>query len=238
MTDMMFIGGAPYSGKTTLCDVLVEARPDKYVGFELDKYYDVVENSPRDFFTNIAITNSNLLDLVGADLSMSEPQLGLAYIDLKERIVFGNSPRHWIMMLQLAANLALTQDLLKIDEDQVPVYVSLMYNKAERQTGYQAMVEYLSIVEELTGKTHPKFNPQRIDSLRKTFAFLDISPAECIRRYQANPDLKPISGEAEIRHAYAIEEHPTIDEWPNLEVVIIKNDVELEAFVEQAQLIS
>jgi len=235
MKDLMLIGGLPYSGKTMLGKDLAQRQPEKYKYLGLDDYYKRAEEDGNRFFTYLKLACPQLVDSMGMGIALAAgADLNSAMQTLRTSLSTTGQKPFWEQLLKLSSMTCITDHVLQTPEGITPVVESLFFNKSNRAEFYESFKDYIEILNQALPR-RPQTMPEELDSARKRIVYLDFGIDVCLARYWADPEKekKPMICEELIRHLHANQEVPSADEWPNLEVVVIKNDTDLGAFVKK-----
>lgn len=236
MKDLMLVGGLPYSGKTQLCTKLAEIQPDKYRYLGLDDYYKRAEEDSTHFFRYLTITSPQMANAMGVSAAIAAGvNLDSAMQTMKTSLVATRQKEMWEQLLKLSSMTCITDDILQTPDGITPVVESLFFNRGNRAEFYEAIKDYIEILNQaFPGR--PDVVPEELDRVRKTIVYFDLGLETCMARYNADEEKekKPMINEPVMRHIHRTQELPTTNEFPNLEVVLIRNDAELDAFVQES----
>ncbi len=225
MKDLVLVGGIPYSGKSYFCRKLVEGSEGRFVDLGLDTLYNKLRDDPATFrkcmrllppeFKESCWIRNDGIDI--KDLAIVTMKLG--------------GRQFFTLFMQQLENAYLIDEMSRVG-GKVPVTESLFYNREVRENFYEGMKELMEMMDE-TGTAHYEIG---LDSARKILVYFDVGVEACERRMMAAPRM---GGEAEeemaIRAAHSRQEIPSPGELPNLEVIVVKDESEVDKALEQVR---
>jgi len=225
MKDFVLLGGAQYSGKSYFCRELVEGSKGRFVDLGLDNLYNALRDDPAKF--------RECMGLLPPEIK--EPcWIRSNDIDIKDLAIITMSlggQQLFTMFMQQLENAYLIDELSKAG-GKVPVTESLFYNRETRENFYEGMKELVEMMEQ-AGTAHYELG---LDSARKILVYFDIGAEACTRRMKAAPRRGGEEDEeAAIMAVHSMQEIPTAGELPNLEVVVVKDESEVEKVLEQVR---
>jgi len=224
---MIFVGGLQYSGKSTFCRKISEYNPRiAYISF--DDVFSRISTNGHEFIS--------LLKDVNRDVYTNVKKLGKKCEIDDENIILGVYAR----LMQEAGKFKefekLTQDcaLLKtkkmissFDNSKIPVVDGLFINECTRKVFYGYLRNSLK-------------NNLNLDEMKKILIYFDLGLDVSLERFNIADrpkDQAIIWTEDMVKRAYQNQEIPTPTELPNLELMILKSQKDIDECFEHMKTI-
>lgn len=223
MQELMLVGGIPYSGKSYLCDSLVERRPEKYTYLGLDNLHEKMDSDPLLFFRNLALFYPQIICKIGMDpnnLNRYNLQERKSFLKGLFTAQFGE--QSWILVVQQAVN-AYAVSQLKQSGSKVPIIESLLHDLEKRRMFFDSYGEMIDIMRAGID----------LNSAKKTLVYLDIGIEVSLQRLRSDTSKRPLVNERVIRYAYENQKIPKSSEFSNLEVIVLKSEQQVKEFLER-----
>lgn len=205
----MFIGGAPYQGKTKLVNELLRSKPEKYKNLSLDLLADELERDSDKLLKYCALMPAEMK----AAFQINE-KYDVSHLRGNKLLwtIFMNAP----MMLEVG------DELRNAGPDTVPIVESLFYNRKARVGFYESCKEYLEILG----------SDLDLDEIPKTLIYFDLGLETSVKRQREDTVKKPRFSERELSMFYYFQELPGSNELPNLDVYVVKSEEDLQRALE------
>jgi len=234
MHEIIFVGGLPYSGKTTLCNRLAQTDTDRFWNMNYDDTWEEIEKDPRRLCTYLHTLSPQIMTSWEIDLVNDTGTVIAERVSRMKRLAHKQGGLlMWTQFINLATNTYLLTEMLKLDNTQVPIIESLFVDLDMRVSYYAAMSEALELLDESSSYNGPLITSDELDQTKKTFVYLNPGLDACLTRFATGPS--PIFGRANepvIKHLHSQQQIPAKGDFPNLDVVIIQDETEISTFVE------
>lgn len=230
MKEMILIGGIPCSGKSFLTNRLIRNNPKTYVNLGIDIIYDYIEANSRKFFMYLNILNPDLIENLGINFKKDKiKKLNAKKKILKNYLNENGIGHYWEKLLQGSGNIYFAEKLLNLDNSNKAVVESLFLNRRDRTEGHLAFKEYMGIVHSL--KSQEIFPLEKnLDNVKKTLIYLNLGLEVSLERFYNSQNLSSMLSKELILHAYEHQEIPLSNELPNLEVVLLESQKQIDDF--------
>lgn len=224
MKDLILIGGIPYSGKSYFCRKLVEKDPDRFIDLGLDKLYGELAADTNMFSHCYGLLPAELKKYIKVD---SKTQF--KFEELKKYISdLTGDTAFWQLYMQQIVNVLLIERLSKAGKGVVPVIESLFHDRNVRSGLYLGLKD----LKEMMDKEGHEYDVN-LYPVNKTLVYFDTSLHICLERFEQAPE-QEMSREA-VEFAYSVQELPSIDEMPNLTIVLVRDENNIEKLVDGFQ---
>ena len=157
---------------------------------------------------------------------MNPNQLGKS--NLQERKAFlkgaferAGPPHAWDLMVQQAVNAYLVSQL-ELAGSKVPIIESLLHDLERRSMFFECYTEMIDIM-------HAGID---LKAAKKTLVYLDLGIEVSLQRFRNGTSKKPLVNERVILNTYQTQQIPTSREFPNLEVIVLRNEEQVREFIE------
>lgn len=225
MKEFVLVGGIQYSGKSYFCRELVEGSEGRFVDLGLDTLYNALRDDPATFRKCMRLLPPEIKEpccIRSDDIDIN---------DLARITISWGGEQLFVMFMQQLENAYIIDELSRAG-GKVPVTESLFYSREVRENFYEGMKELMEMMDK-AGTAHYEVD---LDSARKILMYFDIGVEACERRMMAAPKMGGgADEEMAIRAAHSRQEIPSPGELPNLEVIVVKNEGEVEKAAEQVR---
>jgi len=219
MNNLVLVGGIQYSGKTRFCSDLTKHG---YEHHDLDAVGHYLENNREVFFRNIKKSNRAVYDVIRklGRKHHIEDKGNQIVLFANEMINRGQGDAFF--EIQQETGIFYVGKLIK-QSQKIPIIDGAFVNKVSREKVYGRLSSVLQ----------PIYDFQEMPKLFVHFnQGLDLS----IERFKNSTRLdKKRCSEDYIRSMYAMQEIPSEDELPNLEVLVIKKPEEVPEALEKVR---
>jgi len=220
MERLTFVGGMPYSGKSTLCERLVESDPSRYKHIEIDALFDEVGRKGEPFFKYLQIINPEAhkgLKVLAVKDGLFDPDKQV--FNIGRTMVEGGGQDNWWSLLQ---NVALCYGMDIARNHGNPIFEGLFANRDERAA------EIYRLMQEISSKLPDSPN---LDDIDKSIIFMNFGKELSLERFRQGRakqySLLQVS-EPYIMKIAEKQEVPSEGEFPNFHVHVISSDEDLE----------
>ena len=236
MKRLIFIGGLPYSGKSSLCERLSAHEPEKYRHVEIDALFNQVAIEGDKFFKYLRRLNPKLYDRIKAESVMSG-----VFDPTKQLFTFGramsqsgSSKKMQKLMQELTHIYA--ADILR--NSSCPVVDALLINRESRKISYDMLNKWICDFENRENPKDPIVEAEEncLDPVDKVFVYFDLGKKLSLKRLKQGrkKQFRALEiTEKYITYAYDSQELPSEKEFPNLEVVVVRNSSEIDECFER-----
>ncbi|MBI2661325.1 hypothetical protein HYX09_03590 [Candidatus Woesearchaeota archaeon] len=230
MERLLMVGGVPYSGKTYFCRRLKETDPGRYLDLGFDRVLDLLQRDPQEFFNCFGFMEPLLgqirqMPSIGEALRVEYP--GARQEALKGALIKMRAGDLWMGILKQEALVYISEKVLNAGDDSVPMVESLLYTEAVRMLFYQSLKDWLEMLQS-SESARPTSRYFDIDRARKTLIYLDFGLEAALARYAKEKDRKPGVDGGTIFDIHSQQQIPDAGEWPNLEVIVIRDQVQFD----------
>ena len=224
MKHLVFVSGLQYSGKTSFCNKLELINDKKYFHIELDKSFDYL-TFHRDVFVNIIKDKDRELynkirKLAKKASAETDEKVETKHdqITLFANYLFSQGKQREFQMLQSGCAIVYaTRRIKSFNNGEVPLIDGVLINRFSRKVDYAALQESCNI--------------PNLDEIQKTIVHFNLGLEESLKRYGEGKRVEKksmICTEDTIKRYYDSQEIPSNDEFPNLEVLLIKREKDID----------
>lgn len=235
MKGLIIVAGIPYSGKSTLCRELQKINPEKFPFIDADQLFDDLMDDPKMFFDFLLKAEPKLY------WSTKEFYAKVGILDPRKQIdamrVFGEQygvSQYVKNMENYVVAACAFEKIANLPHESCPVIEGLHTTREARQGFYERMRLYpaiakLGIKEGETDETPTKGD---IDSMRKFMVYFDLGARlslKRLKRRKGKPKYKSLTTKkSNITKHYEMQELPLGDEIPNLEILVVKSQADID----------
>lgn len=220
--EMILVGGIPYSGKSYLCDAIISSN-SRFVDCVLDRLVKEVETDDVKFFRYYEMMPCKVRDAIAraypfiARQGDEDSQRRLSRI----KAMLCDRKEQWVHVSNAVMMVYLTDKLLHLQAN-VPVIESILHTRQDRVQFYDTLGEWINILANGTDVEEGAPNP--LDRVKKTFVYLDLGAERAARKARQHHGEKQYKyDEEQLRQIYRAQEIPVAKEFPNLEVIVVRN---------------
>ncbi len=226
MQELMLVGGIPYSGKSYLCKSLVERNPNNCIYLGLDNLHEKMDADPMLFFRSLALFYPQIIRQIGMDPnSLSKSNLQERKVFLEELFTKHAGRQSWISVVQQAVNAYIVSQL-KLAGSKVPIIESLLHDLERRSMFFESYADMIDVM-------HAGID---LVAAKKTLVYLDLGIEVSLQRFRDDPSKRPLVNERVILYTYQTQQIPASHEFPNLEVIVLRNKEQVREFIEGTKL--
>ena len=233
MKGLVIVAGIPYSGKTTFCKELQKSNPEKFHYIEGDKVFDELMQKPELFFEYLKRTDLGFYWTAKTQLA----QMG--FLKPKEQLsaLVGLSDQFGAKeyLKNMQSYVALTycfEEMAKLHPESCPIMEGLHTTRKSRQNLYERMKLYPAFAKmtEKSDKDTPTTGD--LDDMRKFIVYFDLGVGISLRRLRKRKGKRKhktmVTKPSSVTRHFEMQELPSGDEIPNLEILIVKSQAEVD----------